>query len=184
MGTEDASLEFPPGAVATETAVRYAIILDGPFEFPPSYRLASVVVYLNLGTAVLVKPIYLSLADWCERKAHMDSEELMFMRAPHVLKEGKERKYQFSEHAMQNTDVMSVDVLQIGESQCLYAKLLQDGRGVKEWFCASPLHKIEDRFLRVRVLFTWLSDTWIKVSFFFHLLPSRFNFVFVLRIYI
>lgn len=161
--------------MATETAVRYAIILDGPFEFPPGYRLASVVVYLNLGTAVLVKPIYLSLADWCEKKAHMDSEELMFMRAPHVLKEGKERNYQFSMHAMRNTDVLNIDVIQIGESKCLYAKLFQEGRGRQEWFCASPLHKIEDKSLLVRILFTWLSHTWIKVSFLFHhFLPLRY----------
>lgn len=165
MGTEDASLQFPPGAVTKETYVRYGIILHGPFEFPAGYRMASVVVYLNLGTVTLVKPIYLSLADWCEKKAHIDNEELMFIRAPHVLKEGKERKYQFSLHAMRNTDVVSVDVLQIAESKCLYTKVLDEGRGVQEWFCATPLHQIDDKCLRVRILFTWLSDTWIKVSF-------------------
>lgn len=181
LGTDEASLEFPPGAVERETSVRYAIILHGPFEFPANYRLASVVVYLNLGTVSLVKPIYLSLADWCEKKAHMDSEELMFIRAPHVLKEGKEeRKYKFSMHAMRNTDFVSIDVLQIGESKCLYAKVLQEGHGVQEWFCASPLHKIEDTCLRVRILFTWFSDTWIKVSFVSIVIAIEFQFVHVL----
>ena len=162
LGTNDASVEFPPGAVEKETSVRYAIILHGPFELPAGYRPASVVVYLNLGATSLRQSIYLTLTDWCQKKPHMDQEELMFVRAPHIPKDGQ---YQFSMHALRNTDFISVDVLQIGESKCLYAKMFEEGRGVQELFCASPLHQIEETCLRVRILFTWFSYTWIKVSF-------------------
>ena len=162
LGTNDASLEFPPGAVEKETPVCYAIILHGPFELPAGYRPASVVVYLNLGATYLVQPISLTLADWCQKKPHMDQKELMFVQAPHVLKDGQ---YQFSKHALQNKDFISVNVLQIGESKCLYAKVFEEGHRVQELFCASPLHQIEETCLRVRILFTWFSYTWIKVSF-------------------
>lgn len=162
LGTDDASLEFPPGAVENETSVRYAIILHGPFEFPAGYRPASVVVYLNLGKSLLLQPIYLTLADWCHKNAHRDKKDLVFARAPH---EGKAGKYQFSMHALQNTDFVSIDVLQIAESKCLYSKLLQEGCGLQERFCASAFHMMKEYSLDVRVLFTWFSETWIMVSF-------------------
>ena len=68
MGSGDASLEFLPGAVKKEISIRYAIILHGPFVFPAGNKPGSVVVYLNMDGATLVKPIYLLLSHWCVRE--------------------------------------------------------------------------------------------------------------------
>ena len=58
LGSGDATLEFPPGAIAEETSVRYAVIPHG----------RSVVVYLNMEEAILRKPVLLHLSHWCIRK--------------------------------------------------------------------------------------------------------------------
>ena len=96
LGSGDASLVFPPGAVEKETAVRYAIILHGPFMFSPGYIPVSVVVYINMKWAVLMKPIQLLLSHWCNRKVGEDEDNLKFAIAPHTLSKGQ-KYYEFGE---------------------------------------------------------------------------------------
>ena len=65
LGSGDALLEFPPGAVKKETSVHYAILLHGPFVFRAGYKPGSVVIYVNMDGATLVKPVLLYLSHWC-----------------------------------------------------------------------------------------------------------------------
>ena len=118
LGSGDASLEFCPGAVKKKTAVRYAIILHGPFVFPAGCKPGSVVVYINLDGATLVKPVNVFLSHWCSREEG-DGNTLKFLRAPHKLEAGKE--YVFKElEGGDFTTHANVGILTIREPQCLY----------------------------------------------------------------
>ena len=119
LGSSDASLEFPPGAVKKKTAVRYAIILRGPFVIPTGCKLGSVVVYINMDGVMLVKPVFLVLSHWCSREEG-DGNTLKFLRAPHKLEAG-EQKYIFEEQEEGDfTSHSHRGVLSISEPQCLY----------------------------------------------------------------
>ena len=118
LGSGDASLEFCPGAVKKKTAVRYAIILHGPFVFPAGCKPGSVVVYINLDGATLVKPVNVFLSHWCSREEG-DGNTLKFLRAPHKLEAGKEYVFKELERGDFTTHA-NVGILTIREPQCLY----------------------------------------------------------------
>ena len=119
FGSGDASLEFPPGAVKKKIAVRYAIILRGPFVIPAGCKLGSVVVYINMDGAMLAKPVFLVLSHWCSREEG-DDDSLNFLQAPHTLKAG-EQKYIFEEQEEGDfTSHSHRGVLSISEPQCLH----------------------------------------------------------------
>ena len=124
LGCGDASLEFPAGALKKETAVHFAIILHGPFVFPDGCKLGSVVVYINLDGATLVKPVCLSLSHWCSREEE-GGKTLKFLRAPHVPGAGK--KYLFKELEEGDfTTHANMGILTIPEPQCLYCVEMND----------------------------------------------------------
>ena len=164
LGSRDASLEVPPGAVEKKTPIRYAIILNGPFVLPTGYRAVSVVVYLNLSRTTLLQPIFLLLSDWCEKRYSTEQYELRFFSAPHEIK-GEKRQYEFS--SLGNADHEDADVLRISESKTFYVKVLKEGRGVHELYCMMPIQKLEvpENCFRIRILFFWSSDSWREVSF-------------------
>ena len=119
LGSGDAALEFPPGAVVKETSVRYAIILHGPFVLPAGSTLGSVVIYLNMDGAALLKPVLLYLSHWCAREEGDDEDTLKFATAPHSLPEGQQY-YDFEEQEEADfTTHTNVGVLKILEPQCL-----------------------------------------------------------------
>ena len=120
LGSGDASLEFPSGAVEKDTTVRYAIILQGPFVFLAGYKLSSVVIYINMDGATLVKPVLLYLSHWCSREEEDDEDSLKFATAPHTL-QGGQQYYEFEEQeeADFNTHT-NVGILKISEPQCLH----------------------------------------------------------------
>ena len=124
LGSSDASLEFPPGALKKETAVRCAIILHGPFVLPAGCKQGSVVVYINMDGATLVKPVCLNLSHWCSRE-EKGGNTLKFLRAPHVPGAGK--KYLFKELEEGDfTTHPNVGILSIREPQCLYCVEMND----------------------------------------------------------
>ena len=118
LGSGDASLEFSPGAVAKETSVRYAIILHGPFVFPAGHQPGSVVVYINMDGAILMKPAQLFLYHWCSRNEG-DDEAMKFVTAPHTLEAGQ-KCYKFEEQEADFTTHANVGILKIAEPQCLH----------------------------------------------------------------
>ena len=120
LGCGDATLKFPPGAVEKEISVHYAIILHGPFVLPAGYKPGSVVVYINMDGATLIKPIQLLLSHWCIREEEDGKETLKFVHAPHTLEAGQE-KYTFEEEEEADFVTFSdVGILTIRESHCLF----------------------------------------------------------------
>ena len=119
LGSGDASLEFPPGAVLKETSVRYAIILHGPFVFPAGYKPGSVVIYLNMDGATLVKPVLLYLCHWCIKEEGDNEVILKFFSTPHTLEAGQQI-YVFKEQEEADfTTRTNVGVLTMRKPQCL-----------------------------------------------------------------
>ena len=121
LGSGDASLEFPQGAVDKVTSVHYAIILQGPFVFPVGYNPGSVIVYVNMAKSTLVKPVYLSLSHWCIGEEGNYKDTLKFVSAPHTV-EGKQHNYTFDkqEEEADFTSHANVGVLTIQEPHCLF----------------------------------------------------------------
>ena len=120
LGSGDASLEVPRGAVEKETNVRYAIILHGPFAFLAGHKLVSVVVYLNMDGAILLKPVLLYLSHWCIKEEREDQDTVKFATAPHTLPSGQQY-YKFEEQQEANfTTHTNVGILKISEPQCLH----------------------------------------------------------------
>lgn len=163
LGSGDATLEVPPGAVRHETLIYYAIILHGPFVFPAEYKLASVVIYLNLDGATLFHPVLLHISDWCVTDGtdmEILQNKLIFVRATHEMQE--DHKYFFS--PVKNEDTLNSGTLQIKKPQCLYAKVHKEGLdGLKEWYQVTPFLKEEEDCFRFRILFTWFSQSWCEV---------------------
>ena len=121
LGSGDASLEFPQGAIEKDIYIRYAIILHGPFVFPAGYKPSSVIVYINMDGATLVKPVQLFLSHWCIREEADDEEIMKFIRAPHSLESGKnEYAFEEIEDEADFTTRYNVGVLSIQEPHCLY----------------------------------------------------------------
>ena len=115
MGNGDATLVAERGAVGKETVVRYAVILNGPFVYSAGHRPASVVVYLNLERATLLKPVKLMLNHWCKNP---DGEAaLRLLRAPHAMGDMQDC-YIFDE--VQGVSSFSRSIFTISEPQCLY----------------------------------------------------------------
>ena len=121
LGNGDASLKFPQGAVQKDIHIRYAIILYGPFVLPAGYKPGSVVIYLKMDGATLVKPVQLFLSHWCIREETDDDEAIKFIRAPHSLESGK-KEYAFEEvqEEADFTTHANVGVLTIHKPQCLF----------------------------------------------------------------
>ena len=164
LGNGDASLKFPPGAVEKIIHVRYAIILHGPFVFPAGFKPGSVVVYINMDGATLVKPVQLFLSHWCIREETDDEETMKFFRAPHSLESGK-KEYAFKEleEEADFTTRTNVGVLTIQEPHCLYcvkSKLEKEAR-----YCATTFTRydsIEDTLV-FRIQLSCDSLDWIQV---------------------
>ena len=121
LGSGDASLKFSHGAVAMESLIHYAIILDGPFVFPTDeYQLASVVVYINMDGVVLLKAAELLLTHWCSKEESDDEDALKFLTAPHTL-EAEQKYYDFEEQEEADfTTHANAGILKITEPKCLH----------------------------------------------------------------
>ena len=164
LGNGDASLKFPPGAVQKDIHIRYAIILHGPFVFPAGYKPGSVVIYLKMDGATLVKPAQLFLSHWCIREETDDEEAMKFIRAPHSLESGKnEYAFEEIEEEADFTIRTNVGVLTIRKPQCLFcvkSKLEKEAR-----YCAMTFTRYdspEDTVL-FRIQLSCDSLDWIQV---------------------
>ena len=122
LGSGDASLEFPPGTAEKETSVRYAIILHGPFVFPAGCKPGSVIIYLNMNGATLLKPVLLYLSYWCIKMVGEDEDTLKFASASHTLEaaEARQQAYVFEEEDDADFTRTNVGVLSICDPHCLF----------------------------------------------------------------
>ena len=158
LGKGDGSLEFPPGAVKNKTSFRCAIFLDGPLVFPTGYKLASVVVYLNMDGAILVKPAQLTLSHWQRREE--TNGNLKFLTAPHTLQEGQ-AYYVFEEQKLVDfTTCSNAGIISIQEPQCLHCIAMGE-EGVGQYNAISFYKYAESRrILYFKVQFMCNSAEW------------------------
>ena len=118
LGNGDATLIVDEGAVQKTTIVHYAVILHGPFVYSAGYKPASVVVYLNLERATLLKPVKLMLKHWCKSTEVIDEAVLRLLRAPHTIGGMQNLHYVF--HQVEGTSSPNTSTFTISEPQCLY----------------------------------------------------------------
>ena len=165
LGSGDASLEFPPGAVEKETSVHYAIILHGPFVFLAGYKLSSVVIYINMDGATLMKPVLLYLSHWCSREEEDDEDSLKFATAPHTLQRGQQY-YEFEEQEEADFSThTNVGILKISEPQCLHCVKRKIGKSaLYRAITFSRYTRTGKGALDFKIQFMCDSKDWIEVS--------------------
>ena len=156
LGSSDASLEVPQGAIDEKLIVQFGIALHGPFIIPKGYSHASVSVYLFFGdTAALSKPVILHLSHWCL------GNKLKFAQSTHLL--NSDMMYIF--------DVMESGVfqeqkhcgsLQIKQPQTIYTILMEEGEQTACY--AMLLERPPSRdSQQYTLLVHYYSSTWIQV---------------------
>ena len=163
MDYGDSLLEVPGGAFEEEVVIRYGIALHGPWELPEGYTPCSVTVYLNLQGHHPNKELTLHLYNWYRGK---ERDGVMFVQAPHVLKEG-DSKYQFT--LLEEGDYSDVrrGKIKIRKPKCLYGTALQELQHKTKWQISAVQRKMDesDYEEEVRIIFTAHSYNWSKVSF-------------------
>ena len=165
LGSGDASLEFPPGAVAMESSIHYAIILDGPFEFPTEgCQLASVVVYINMDGVVLLKAAELLLTHWCSKEESDDEDVLKFLTAPHTL-EAEQKYYEFEEQEEADfTTHAHAGILKIAEPKCLHCVRGKIGKIARYRAASFTQYVISKNTLLFRIQLMCDSQEWNEVG--------------------
>lgn len=159
LGSSDASLEVPHGAIDGKITIQFGIALHGPFAVPSGYYQTSVSVYLFFGdAATLNKPVTLYLSHWCLGR------KLKFAKSSHLFQEG-DMTYKF--------DVMESGVfheqkrigsLQIEQPHTIYTILMEEG---EQALCYTllledrPLKKDNQQFV---LLVLYFSHSWIQVN--------------------
>ena len=161
-------LTVPRNAVRGETAViRYAIIVTGPFQLPPSYKLGSFVVYLYYTPEEITTSVTLSLPTWYGGDVvpgEPPPDGLSFAVAPHTL------GLQDTQYTFQLLDGgkfrdSRVNDVSIDGHSSLYATVFQEG--AKSSYLATHLIVKKDAEESThRIYVTYSSPTWSKVSYF------------------
>ena len=163
LGNGDASLEFPPGAVEKNINVRYAIILHGPFVFHADFKPGSVVVYINMDGATLVKPVQLFLSHWCIRVEADDEAIMKFVRAPHSLESGKVYAFEEVEEEADFKTHSDMGVLTIKEPHCLYCVEAKGAKNARYCAMTFTCYIPSEKTLLFRIQLLCDSSEWIKV---------------------
>ena len=164
IGSGDASLEFPPGTVEKETSVRYAIILHGPFVFPAGCKPGSVVIYLNMDGATLLKPVLLYLSHWCSKEKGEDEDTLKFVSASHTLEAGQQA-YVFKEEEDADFTHTNVGVLSIRDPHCLFCVETKSKKVAMYSAIAFSRYNPSEETLLFRIQFMCDSLEWNEVVF-------------------
>ena len=160
LGSGDATLIVDEGTVKMETIVRYAVILHGPFVYSAGYKPASVVVYLNLEGANLLKPLKLTLKHWC--KPVEVSGALKLLRAPHTTGEMENFRYIF--HEVQGVLLHNTATFTISEPQCLYCVEMEKESQASYNAIAFQKNLHEENLVMFRIQFMCDSLEWNAVS--------------------
>ena len=160
LGNGDATLIVEEGAVEMETIVCYAVILHGPFVYSAGYKPASVVVYLNLKGANLLKPLKLMIKHWC--KPVEVSGALKLLRAPHTTGEMENFRYIFIE--VQGDSLHNTATFTISEPQCLYCVEMKKKSQASYNAIAFQKNLPEDDLVKFRIQLMCDSLEWNGVS--------------------
>ena len=169
--------------------LRHAVLVDGPFQLPEGYRLASDVVYLYSDPSQPVRPFILHLPHWCHKEQGLGEEgegvsqqepegdrhgederglgegdDLVFVKARHTLSwENGERLYKFELQEGGNFHLSSTGSLQVSSHSTLFGIAFKERSTSILKYCATHLER-EDTFgQRVDVALTFATATWQQV---------------------
>ena len=159
LGSGDATLIVDEGTVEKDTVVRYAVILHGPFVYSDGYKPASVVVYLNLKRATLLKPIKLMLRHWCNFIKVKGEPVLRLLQAPLTV-DGRKNCYIFQE--VQGTSLADSSTFTISEPQCLCCMEMKVESQAS--YNAIAFQKDMPNLVKFKIQFMYDSLEWNEVS--------------------
>ena len=152
--------------------LRHAVLVDGPFQLPEGYQLASDVVYLYSDPSLPVRPYILRLPHWYHKEEVEEREEesakrdsLVFVTALHTAsQEGEEALYKFVLQPEGKFPMSGVGSLQLVGHSTLFAIAFKEKITSKLKYCATQLEREEPSGQKVDIIVTFASSTWQKVS--------------------
>lgn len=166
----------PKGVVRVETPVvmHYAVILEGPFEFPEGYQRVSSVLFLYNAEGDLQRAITIQLRHWAAvNSGEIESGEsgICFMKADHVLGNG-DSHYQFRPlkgGKFQSSCDIRNGSIQLKDHFCLVCIAMEKTAAAQPSTCSYAIlcqKPIQDGVQEFRVCVTYGVPSWIEVCAF------------------
>ena len=149
--------------------LRHAVLVDGPFQLPEGYQLASDVIYLYSDPLEPVRPFILRLPHWYSQGEGAEAgiterDGLVFVTAPHTpSQEGEEEQYKFVLQQEGNFPMSGVGLLQVNSHSTLFGIAFKEKITSKLRYCATLLEREEPSGQKVDIAVTFASPTWQKV---------------------
>ena len=150
----------------------HAVLVDGPFQLPEGYRLASDVVYLYSDPSQPMRPFVLHLSHWYRKEVGQrqemmeggEGDDLTFVLAPHTPdQDGEEVLYNFELQEGGNFATLSAGLLLVSSHSTLFAIAYKEKITSKLRYCATHLEIEEPSGQKVDIVVTFASSTWQKV---------------------
>ena len=153
-------------------SLRHAVLVDGPFQLPEGYRLASDVVYLYSDPLEPVRPFMLRLPHWYSQEEGAEAgitkrDDLVFVTAPHTpSQEGEEEQYKFVLQQEGSFPMSGVGLLQVNSHSTLFGTAFKEDITSKWRYCATHLEREEPSGQKVDIAVTFATPTWQEVCFY------------------
>ena len=150
-------------------SLHHAVLVEGPFQLPEGYRLASDVVYLYSDPLEPVRPFILRLPHWYSQEEGDEAgitkrDGLVFVTAPHTpSQEGKEEQYKFVLQQEGNFPMAGLGLLQVNSHSTLFGIAFKEDITSKLKYCATHLEREEPSGHKVDIAVTFASLTWQEV---------------------
>ena len=147
--------------------LRRAVLIDGPFQLPEGYQLASHVAYLYSDPSQPVRPFILRLPHWYEEEEEEEcgsSDCLTFVMAPHTPShDGENLLYKFQLWKGGSFLLPGVGSLLVNNHSSLFAIAYKERIASKLKYHATHLEKEDEFGLNIDIAITFASTTWQKV---------------------
>ena len=151
----------------------HAVIVDGPFQLPEGYQLASDIVYLCSDPSQPGRPFILHLPHWYCKEIGQEQDNMMkggedddltFVLAPHTPdQDGEEVLYKFELQEGGKFATHSAGLLLVNSHSTLFAIAYKEKITSKLRYCATHLEIEEPWGQKVDIVVTFASSTWQKV---------------------
>ena len=159
-----ATLEAPPGVVGSgvTVSVHYAIILDGPFEFPEKWERTSVVLYIDCpDSRFLIEQLTVNLHHWAVSSG---TSRMCFMKSSHLLQKGQ-TMFTFKCHANAIPSQPNVASVYLKDHFCLVCVAAESDVMVTSRYYGILLSDpLEDRVEKFWLCITYALPSWVQVS--------------------
>ena len=159
-----ATLEAPPGVVdsGVTVSIHYAIVLDGPFEFPEKWERTSVVLYINCpDSRFLIERLTVNLHHWAVSSG---ASHMCFMKSSHLLQKGQ-AKFTFQCHANVIPSQPNMASVYLKDHFCLVCVAAESDVMVTSRYYGILLSDpLKDRVEKFWLCITYAVPSWLQVS--------------------